>query len=172
LFSVQAKVNKKKRAKNFSPPLTRLHSGSLPHRLGRDCRILSTPERERRGVGHTFVGHGTPRGCWRRRGRHGDCRCRGGADGGSDEIPVTFGSPTALTGDGGGVGWRRGASGEQSRRWLRLTTRSARVLGVGGMYGTVNLVNQCRWPPPPFMCAGRWGPTSHMGWAPPIRARL
>jgi hypothetical protein len=53
LFSVQAKVNKKKRAKNFSPPLTRLHSGSLPHRLGRDCRILSTPEREREGVSDT-----------------------------------------------------------------------------------------------------------------------
>jgi hypothetical protein len=29
---------------------------------------------------------------------------------------VTFGSPTALTGDGGGVGRRRGAGGEQSRR--------------------------------------------------------
>jgi hypothetical protein len=72
-------------------------------------------------VGHTFVGRGT------RRGRHGDCRCRGGAGGGSDEIPATFGSPTALTGDGGGVVRRRGAGGEQSRRWLRLTTRSARV---------------------------------------------
>jgi hypothetical protein len=50
------------------------------------------------------MGRGTPRGCWRRRGRHSDCRCRGGAGGGSDEIPATFGSPMALTGDGGGVG--------------------------------------------------------------------
>jgi hypothetical protein len=118
------------------------------------------------------VGRGTPRGCWRRRGRHGDCRCRGGTGGGSDEISATFGSPTALTGDDGEVGRRCGTSGEQSCRWLRLTTRSARVWGVGGVYGTVNLVNQCRRPPPPFMCAGRRGPTSHMGWAPPIRARL
>jgi hypothetical protein len=97
-------------------------------------------ERERRSAGHTFVGHGTPHGCWRRCGRHGDCRCRGGAGGGSDEIPVTFGSPMALTGDGGGVGHRCGTGGEQSRRWLRLTTRSTRVWGVGGVYGTVNLV--------------------------------
>jgi hypothetical protein len=149
-----------------------LYSGSLPHRLGRGCRILSMPERERRGVGHTFVGRGTPRGCWRRRARHGDCRCRGSAGGGSDEVPVNFVSPTALTGDGGGVGRRRDVGGEQSRHWLRLTTRSARVWGVGGVYGTVNLVNQCRRPPPPFMCAGRRRPTSHMGWAPPIRAHL
>jgi hypothetical protein len=142
-----------------------LCSGSLPHRLGRGCRILSRHERERekRDVGHTFVGQGTPRGCWRRRGRHGDCRCRGGAGGGSDEILTTFGSPTALTEDSGGVGRRRGTGGEQSCRWLRLTTRSARVWGVGGVYGTINLVNQCRRPPPPFMCAGRRGPTSHMG---------
>jgi hypothetical protein len=100
------------------------------------------------------VGHGTPRGCWRQRGRHSDCRCRGGAGGDSDEIPVTFRSPTALTGDGGGVGRPRGAGGEQSRRWLRLTTRSARVWGVGGVYGTVNLIYQCRRcrrPPPPFI---------------------
>jgi hypothetical protein len=78
-----------------------LYSGSLPYRLGRGNRILSSHERERErgGAGHTFVGRGTPRGCWRWRGRHGDCRCRGG----SDEIPATFGSPTALTGDGGGV---------------------------------------------------------------------
>jgi hypothetical protein len=82
------------------------------------------------------MGRGTPRGCWRRRDRHGDCRCRGGAD----EIPATFGSPTALTRDGGGVGRRRGAGGEQSHRWLRLTTRSARVWGVGGVYGTVNFI--------------------------------
>jgi hypothetical protein len=104
-----------------------LNSGSLLHRLGRGSRILSRHERERRGVGHTFVGRGTPRGCWRWCGHHGDCRCRGGTGSGSDEIPATFGSPTALTGDGGGVGRRRGADGEQSRRWLRLTTRSARV---------------------------------------------
>jgi hypothetical protein len=88
---------------------------------------LGMREREKRDVGHTFVGHGIPRGCWRRCDRHGDCRCRGGAGGGSDEIPTTFGSPTALTGDGSGVGRRRGVGGEQSRRWLRLTTRSARV---------------------------------------------
>jgi hypothetical protein len=49
---------------------------------------------------------------------------------------TTFGSPTALTGDGGGVERRRGAGGEQSRRWLRLTTRSARVWGVSGVYDT------------------------------------
>jgi hypothetical protein len=117
-----------------------LYSRSLSHRLGQGSRILSRHERERRGAGHTFVGRGTLRGCCRRRGRHGDCRCRGGVGGGSDEIPATFGSPTALTGDGGGVGRRRSAGGEQSRRWLRLTTRSARVWGVGGVYGTVNLV--------------------------------
>jgi hypothetical protein len=78
--------------------------------------------------------------------------------GGSDEIPATFGSPTALTGDGGGVGRRRGAGGEQSRRWLRLTTRSARVWGVGGVYGTVNLVSV---PPAPtsfYMVQGDGGP--------------
>jgi hypothetical protein len=91
-------------------------------------------------VGHTFVGRGTPRGCWWRRGRHGDGRCRGDAGDDSDEIPATFGSPTTLTRDGGRVGRRRGAGGEQSRRWLHLTTRSARVWSVGGVYGTVNLV--------------------------------
>jgi hypothetical protein len=83
-----------------------LYSRSLPHRLGRGSRILSRHERERerRGAGHTFVGRGTSRGCWGRCGRHGDCRCRGGAGSGSDEIPVTFGSPTTLTGDVGGIG--------------------------------------------------------------------
>jgi hypothetical protein len=129
-------------------------------------------ERERRGAGHTFVGHGTPRGCWRRRGRHGDCRCRGGAGCGSDEIPTTFGSPTALTGDDGGVGRRRGAGGEQSRRWLRFTTRSARIWSVGGVYGTVNLVISVVGPHLLLYGAGRRGLTSHLGWAPPIRARL
>jgi hypothetical protein len=106
-----------------------LYSGSLPHRFGRGCRILSRHERERerRGAGHTFVGRGTPRGCWWRCGRHGNCRCRGGAGGDSDEIPMTFGSPMALTGDGGGVGRRCGAGGVQSHRSLCLTTRSARV---------------------------------------------
>jgi hypothetical protein len=118
------------------------------------------------------VGHGTPRGCWRRRGRHGDCRCRGGAGGGSDEISATFESPTALTGDGGGVGRRRGAGGKQSRHWLRLTTRSARVWGVGGVYGTVNLVISAAGPHLLLYGAGRRGPTSHLGWAPPIRACL
>jgi hypothetical protein len=149
-----------------------LYSRSLPHRLGRGSRILSRHERERRGAGHTFVGRVTPRGCWRRRGRHGDCRCRGGAGGGSDEIPATFRSPTALAGDGGGVGRRRGAGGEQSRRWLCLTTRSARVWGVGGVYGTVNLVISATGPHLLLYDAGRRGPTSHLGWAPPIRARL
>jgi hypothetical protein len=133
-----------------------LDSGSLPHRLCRGSRILSRHERERRGAGHTFVGRGTPRGCWRRRGRHGDCRCQGGAGGGSNEIPVTFESPTALTGDGGGVGRRCGASGEQSRRWLRLTTRSARVWGVGGVYGTINLVISVVGPHLLLYGAGRW----------------
>jgi hypothetical protein len=118
------------------------------------------------------VGRGTPRGCWRRRGRHGDCWCRGGAGGGSDEIPMTFGSPTALTGDGGEVGRRRGAGGKQSRFWLRLTTRSARVWGVGGVYDTVNLIISAAGPHLLLYGAGRWGPTSHLGWAPPIRACL
>jgi hypothetical protein len=108
--------------------------------------------RERRGAGHTFVGHGTPRGCWRWRGRHG------GAGGCSDEIPVTFGSPTALTGDGGGVGRRHGTGGEQSRRWLRLTTRSARVWGVGGVYDTVNLVISSAGPTSFYMAQGDGGP--------------
>jgi hypothetical protein len=115
------------------------YSRSLPHRLGRGSRILSRHEREK-GCETHLRGSRDPRGCWRRRGRHGDCRCRGGAGGGSDEIPATFGSPTALTGDGGGVGRRRGAGGEQSHRWLCLTTRSARVWGVGGVYGMVNLI--------------------------------
>jgi hypothetical protein len=104
------------------------------------------------------VGRGTPRGCWRRRGRHGDCRCRGGAGGGSDEIPATFGSPTALTGDDGGVGRRRGAGGEQSRRWLRLTARSARVSGVGGVYGTINLVIRAAGPTSFYVAQGDGGP--------------
>jgi hypothetical protein len=158
---------------NLSVPMRMLlYSRSLPHRLGRGSRILSRHEGERRGAGHTFVGRRTPRGCWRRRGRHSDCRCRGGAGGGSDEIPATFGSPTALTGDGGGVGRRRGADGEQFRRWLRLTTRSARVWGVGGVYGTINLVISAAGPHLLLYGAGRRGPTSHLDWAPPIRARL
>jgi hypothetical protein len=74
-----------------------LYSRSLPHRLDWGSRILSRHERERRGVGHTFVDRGTPRGCWRRRGRHSDCQCRGGAGSGSDEISATFGSPTCNT---------------------------------------------------------------------------
>jgi hypothetical protein len=114
--------------------------------------------RERRDTGHTFVGRGTPRGCWRRRDRHGDCRCRGGAGGGSDEIPMTFRLQTALTGDGDGVGRRRGAGGEQSRRWLRLTTRSARVWSVGGVYGTINLVISAAGPHLLLYGAGRRGP--------------
>jgi hypothetical protein len=92
--------------------------------------------------------------------------------GGSDEIPATFGSPTALTEDSGGVGRRCGTGGEQSRRWLRLTTRSARVWCVGGVYGTVNLVISAAGPHLLLYGAGRRGPTSHLGWAPPIRARL
>jgi hypothetical protein len=115
-------------------------------------------ERERRGAGHTFVGCGTLRGCWRWRGRHGDCRCRGGVGGGSDEIPATFGSPTALTGDDGEVGRRRGVGGEQSRCWLRLTTRSARVWGVGGVYGTVNLVIRAAGPTFFYVAQGDGGP--------------
>jgi hypothetical protein len=107
--------------------------------------------RERRGAGHTFVGRGTPHGCWRRRGRHGDCRCRGGTGGGSDEIPTTFGSPTALTWDGGGVGRRRGVGGEQSRRWLRLITRLTKVLGCRWGVRHDQLDYQCRRPPPPFI---------------------
>jgi hypothetical protein len=67
-------------------------------------------------------------------------RCRGGAGGGLNEIPTTFGSSTVLTGDGGGVGRRRGVADKQFRRSLRLTTRSTRVWSVGGVYGTVNLV--------------------------------
>jgi hypothetical protein len=104
------------------------------------------------------VGRETPHGCWRRRGHHGDCPCRGGAGGGSDEIPVTFGSPTALTWDGGGVGRRRGAGGEQSRHWLRLTTRSARVWGVGGVYDTVNLVISAAGPTSFYMAQDDGGP--------------
>jgi hypothetical protein len=158
---------------NLSVPMRMLlYSRSLPHRLGRGSRILSRHEGERRGAGHTFVGRRTPRGCWRRRGRHSDCRCRGGAGGDSDEIPATFGSPTALTRDGGGVGRRRGADGEQFRRWLRLTTRSARVWGVDGVYGTINLVISAAGPHLLLYGAGRRGPTSHLDWAPPIRARL
>jgi hypothetical protein len=151
-----------------------LYSGSLPHRLGRGSRILSRHEREseRRGVGYTFVGRGTPRGCWRRRGRHSDCRCRGGTGGDSDEIPATFGSPTALTGDGGGVGRRRAAGGEQSRHWLRLTTRSARVWGVGGVYGTVNFVISAAGPHLLLFGAVRRGPPAIWAGRPPIRARL
>jgi hypothetical protein len=95
-----------------------------------------------------------------------------GVDGGLDEIPATFGSPTALTRDGGGVGRRRGTGGKQSRRWLRLTTRSARVWGVGGVYGTINLVISAAGPHLLLYGAGRRGPTSHLGWAPPIRVRL
>jgi hypothetical protein len=129
-------------------------------------------ERERRGAGHTFVGRGTPHGCWRQRGRHGDCRCRGGAGGGSDEIPTTFGSPTALTRDSGGVGRRRGAGGEQFHRWLCLTTRSARVWSVGGVYGTVNFIISAAGPHLLLYGAWRRGPSSHLDWAPPIRARL
>jgi hypothetical protein len=100
------------------------------------------------------VGHGTSCGCWRWRGRHGDYWCRGGAD----EILATFGSPTALTGDGGGVGRRCGADGEQSRHWLRLTTRSARVWGVGGVYGTVNLVLSAAGPHLLLCAQGDGGP--------------
>jgi hypothetical protein len=96
----------------------------------------------------------------------------GGAGGGSDEIPMTFGSPTALTGDGGGVGRRRGAGGGQSCRWLRLTTRSDRVWGVGGVYSTVNLVISAASLHLLLYGAGRREPTSHLGWAPPIRTRL
>jgi hypothetical protein len=78
----------------------------------------------------------------------------------------------ALTGDDGGVERRRGTGGEQCRRWLRLTTRSVRVLGVGGVYGTINLVISAASPHLLLYGAGRQGPTSHLGWAPPIRARL
>jgi hypothetical protein len=115
-------------------------------------------EGERRGAGHTFVGRGTPRGCWRRRGRHSDCRYRGGAGGGSDEIPATFASPTALTGDGGGVGRRLGAGGEQSLHWLRLTTRSARVWGLVGCTARSTWLSV---PPAPtsfYMAQGDGGP--------------
>jgi hypothetical protein len=142
-----------------------LYSRSLPHMLGRGSRILSRHEREK-GCGTHLRGSWDPRECWRWRGRHSDCRCRGGAGGGSDEIPATFRSPTTLTGDGGGVGRRRDAGGEQSHRWLRLTTRSARVWGVGGVYGTVNLVVSAAGPHLLLYGAGRRGPTSHLGWAP------
>jgi hypothetical protein len=64
--------------------------------------ILSRHERERRGAGRTFVGRGTRRGCWWRRSRHGDGRCRGGAGDDLDEIPATFRLPTAQAGDAGG----------------------------------------------------------------------
>jgi hypothetical protein len=114
--------------------------------------------REKRGAGHTFVGRGTSRGCWRRHGRHDDCRCRGGVDDGSDEIPATFRSPTALTGDGSGVGRRRGAGGEQYCRWLRLTTRSARSWSVGDVYGTVNLVISVIGPTSFYMAQDDGGP--------------
>jgi hypothetical protein len=109
------------------------------------------------------MSRGTPCGCWRRHDRHDDCRCRGGLDSGSDEIPVTFGSTTALTGDDSGVGQRRGTGGEQSHRWLRLTTRSARVWGVGGVYDTVNLDIRAVGPHLLLYGTGRRGPTSHLG---------
>jgi hypothetical protein len=155
-----------------------LYSGSLPHRLGQGSRILSRHEREK-GCGTHLRGSRDPAwvlaaawSSWRRRGRHSDCRCRGGAGGDSDEIPTTFGLPTTLTGDDGGVGRRRGAGVEQSRRWLRLTIRSARVWGVGGVYGTVNFVISAACLHLFLYGAGRRGPTSQMGWASPIRARL
>jgi hypothetical protein len=85
---------------------------------------------------------------------------------------MTFGSPTALTGDDGRVGRRCGAGGEQSRCWLRLTTRSARVWSVDGVYGTVNFVVSAAGPHLLLYGAGRRGPTSDQGWAPPIRACL
>jgi hypothetical protein len=72
----------------------------------------------------------------------------------------------ALTGDDGGVGRQRGAGGEKSRRWLRLTTRSARFWGVGGVYGTVNFVISAAGPHLLLYGAGRRGPTSHLDWAP------
>jgi hypothetical protein len=160
-------------ASRFLALIPLLYSGSLPYRLGRVSRILSRHEREReKGCGTHLCGSRDPAGCWRRRGRHDDYRCRGGAGGGSDEISASFGSPTTLTGDGGGVGRRCGAGGEQSRRWLRLTTRSARVWSVGGVYGTVNFVINAAGPHLLLYGAGRWGPTNHLGWAPPIRARL
>jgi hypothetical protein len=104
------------------------------------------------------VGRGTLRGCWRRRGRHSNCRCRGGAGGSSDEIPTTFRSPTALTGDDGRVGRRRGTGGEQSRRWLRLTTRSARVWVL---VGCTTRSTSLSVPPAPtsfYMAQGDGGP--------------
>jgi hypothetical protein len=78
----------------------------------------------------------------------------------------------ALTGDDSGVGRRHDAGGEQSRRWLPLTTRSVRVWGVGGVYGMINLVISAAGPHLRLYGAGRRGPTSHLGWAPPIRVRL
>jgi hypothetical protein len=102
-----------------------LYPRSLPHRLGRGSRILSRHEREK-GCGTHLRGLWDP--AWvlvvawspwrlsvsRWRGR------RLGRD--PDDLRVANG-----TGDGGRVGRRRGAGGEQSRHWLRLTTRSARV---------------------------------------------
>jgi hypothetical protein len=104
------------------------------------------------------VGRGTPRACWWQRGRHGDCRCRGGVGGGSDEIPVTFGSPTALTGDGGGVGRRRGAVVSSP------TTGCASPLDQLGFRVLVGCTAQSTWlsvPPAPtsfYMAQGDGGP--------------
>jgi hypothetical protein len=83
--------------------------------------------------------------------------------GGLDEIPAIFRSPTALTGDDGGVGRRRDVGGEQSRRWLCLTIISARVWGVGGVYGTVNFIISAAGPHLLLYGAGQRGPTSHLG---------
>jgi hypothetical protein len=64
----------------------------------------------------------------------------------------------ALTGDDGGVGRRRGAGGEQSRRWLRLTTRSDRVWVSGGVYGTVNFLISATGPTSFYIVQGDGGP--------------
>jgi hypothetical protein len=71
---------------------------------------------------------------------------------------MIFRSPTTLTGDGDGVGRRPGVGGEQFRRWLRLTTRSARVWSVGGVYDTVNLVISAAAPTSFYMAQGDGGP--------------
>jgi hypothetical protein len=92
----------------------------------------------------------------RRLGRDpGDLRVTNGTDRGRRRSRVTT--------------WRRWWA---VRRWLRLTTRLARVWDVGGVYSTVNFIIIAVGPHLLLYGAGRQGPTSHLGWAPPIRARL
>jgi len=128
-----------------------------------------------RGVGvRTFVRRWRSRGSagrhqWRR------CWCRGGGE--TQEIPAAFGSPPALAGDG----WRRrgggeGTGGELSRRWLRSTSRSARVSGMSVGFVAAARSTSClvtpRPPPLFYMRSAAGGPPAIDGLgAPPIRAR-